>query len=478
MQRPHDTQFLSEALSSVEPGLIYPEAKRQYEALVQASRSESDGPIISVSDTNSCLWEDAVFRLPSSWKMHLQTICFAYKTKQKVMHYLHLLGNRFRWAPPLLGFVRKHGLDSAFDKATDSGEFKPCREVCELCHAPNLINPETDISSKFQYFIRVQQRGLKISTRDSPTQPNHALPAKSIFIIPTLPLANPTAFFSCLGTQGSIASLCNTQALLTFPAAMLLDMEPRIKHDLRNNPPLFHPPFNTTIGHNHPYNPQKKEWDALFEHLLKGNFPLLKKEGGAIERERDGYGLVDLSIWCAGWISERGKTGTSEEGKAERVRLRASKDEQKLKDATTGFQKWLVSQFGVAREMGRSAGASSSSSAALVDNEASRQAGGGAGSSAGSDRSSDGYPGISGGSASSSTGSTALSHESASPSFGKNTDITARDTPRRPRSTSRRDRRRSSLIEGVDEVIAEGATDTIPFRLGRGSATKESREDA
>ncbi|PVH97263.1 hypothetical protein DM02DRAFT_616595 [Periconia macrospinosa] len=153
--------------------------------------------------------------------------------------------------------------------------------------------------------------------------------ARTIFIIPTLPFAEPTAFFSSLAAHGPPEVLSNTGKLLTYPAALLLNVDDNLQAAILKHIPPFWESDKENQGGT-AYETEEKEWQALFNHLSEdAHFLAYKKDGFVKDENDEGYGYTDLSLWCAAWLGERGKTGNSEEGqklRAARKRARYSSD--------------------------------------------------------------------------------------------------------------------------------------------------------
>jgi hypothetical protein len=145
---------------------------------------------------------------------------------------------------------------------------------------------------------------------------------KPYFIIPTLPLAVPADFFSALALQGPLESL-NVEQLLIYPSALQIALTDEMKEDLFADIPDFWKP-KKAMRHGTAYKNEKREWRALFRHLLQGESRLVTPNDGKLEHDADGYNVVDLSLWLAGWMAHRVAATTSVQGCDLRKKLRAS----------------------------------------------------------------------------------------------------------------------------------------------------------
>jgi hypothetical protein len=96
---------MGQALATVEPHTIWPEAKRQYEALVQAQSEDGNDATkwttryqFDLPRFYYKLFKEATKDLKDEWRIMLQCVCFAYKTKRRVTEFLDLLDPKmFEW---------------------------------------------------------------------------------------------------------------------------------------------------------------------------------------------------------------------------------------------------------------------------------------------------------------------------------------------------------------------------------------------
>ena len=298
-------------LAAVAPQLIYIEAKRQYEALLRMRDSptnDSTTTRVTRQQTDLSLyyrnlWEIATRNLDELQKIRLRHVCFAYKSRKQVLQFLELLDGEFEWAVELRGCVEECGWDSGFEE-DGVRENSTVQDLSSTSTAPRLEGALTESSSN----------KLFESEHLSPRRQQ-----RNYFIIPTLPIALPTAFCSALGSQGAIDRLTASH-ILAHPAALLLNLSPGLKSLLRDNLPDFWKDIRTTPPRLPTPDPascrasislekhqEEGEWIALFEHLLAGQHRLVQCNGEEIEvaDEDEGYGLTDLGIWIAGWLGVR-----------------------------------------------------------------------------------------------------------------------------------------------------------------------------
>jgi hypothetical protein len=130
-----------------------------------------------------------------------------------------------------------------------------------------------------------------------------------------------------IGEKGPPSILQSSESLLFYPATFLIAFEPDLKTTIRQKYPPW--PWSPDIKaqlQSPAYKKEQAEWDALFEHLSHDTFRLMTNRRAMLEIEKTGYGLADLHLWRAGWLAERSKEGNSEQGKAERARLRERRE--------------------------------------------------------------------------------------------------------------------------------------------------------
>jgi hypothetical protein len=209
------------------------------------------------------------------------------------------------WKAELRRVVDDCGLDSAFDEK----ERSTVGQDNAVQTAPTPAPTPEDAST-----LRIVNGPLESSS--SSVNQQH-----DFFIIPTLPIALSTAFFTALGSQGPIDRL-TVPHLLPHPAALLLNLSSNLKNMLSQYLPNFwEDKLPTAASHSVQPNAEtfarhleKEEWNALFEHLLAGRQPLVQYNAEEIEVESadEGYGLADLNNWIAGWIGDRQRGSSGE----------------------------------------------------------------------------------------------------------------------------------------------------------------------
>ncbi|KAF1963483.1 hypothetical protein CC80DRAFT_6822 [Byssothecium circinans] len=318
--------IMGEALTIVEPHTIYPEAKRQYEAsLLDESRpNDTSSGILSfdLSRFYRMLFNEATRDLNNTHKSMLQHVCFAYKTKSKVMEFLDALDTEMcPWAEGLLGFVREFGRDTNFRDGGGAVELDG--EV--------VSGVSDDLGVKTSRTESEAARSLPSPPPSQDTPVRSFQVQKPYFIIPTLPLAIPAEFFSSLARYAPVESL-NVETLLSYPSALQLALSDEIKEQLKKNLPDFWKP-KPSLRHGHAYREEKKAWKAFFGHLMVNEFRIFTRKDGRLGDDRGGYTMVDLSLWLARRHADRVVVGTSEQGWELRRRLRQQQEEEDREEA-------------------------------------------------------------------------------------------------------------------------------------------------
>ncbi|KAF2203892.1 hypothetical protein GQ43DRAFT_228721 [Delitschia confertaspora ATCC 74209] len=383
---------LSEALTQTEPQLLYGEAHRQFEllraqGLLQYRRSvfpidKTDGagdggskaggePKLSLSLYYRNLFEDATKELDEQLKWKLLAICFAYKTKERVLHFLELVGlEKFHWVGVLHSVVRERGKASITEveqvtllrvpvegdaEMEDHNELEGLRNVSPMsavvCRPLKMWAKGSP--SRCGYFSEEAQRKValqqhhhtirRIYTTPLPIHSKSASPPSTrpftnaqkcptsartpsprpnpFFIVPTLQLAYPTPFFQTLATLSPLRRFENPEHILYHPAAMLLSLSPNLTATLRATLPNFYRWEGSWLV------TEKETWKALFAHLLEGKAGLINPDGewvreGNEEVDMEGLEKVDLMAWLALWRGERQNVGNKRGGLAMMLKLK------------------------------------------------------------------------------------------------------------------------------------------------------------
>ncbi|KAF2240792.1 hypothetical protein BU26DRAFT_525700 [Trematosphaeria pertusa] len=141
------------------------------------------------------------------------------------------------------------------------------------------------------------------------------------FVIPTLPIAFPSQFFSALASYVPITHL-TVASMLSYPSAYLLAVSSGLKGVLRSKLPNFWKDQGPVDAE------EEALWTTFFDHLLRGREMLIMRNGAELPvDEGDGYGHMDLEMWIAGWLAERQMKGMREKGLEEKARIRSSMGE-------------------------------------------------------------------------------------------------------------------------------------------------------
>ncbi|KAJ4303283.1 hypothetical protein N0V90_002176 [Kalmusia sp. IMI 367209] len=269
-----DLTPLGEALATVDGPLIYHEAKRQYEALLHAQHRNSNPSSTILTHQRVDLptfyrlqFDNATTTLSTSQKVKLLHICFAYKTRERVLAYLDLLEEGdFDWVKPLHLVVQIAGRDTLFESTPSSQNNYPAQDV---------------VSS-------------------APSTRAFSIRAQAYFVITTLPIAFPSHYFSAWAWYVPLPRL-TVENLLAQPCTYQMAHSRQIKNLLRTK---FLPDvFWTGVAS------EDAAWTAFFAHLLGGRVALGNSAGDVLQFEGDGYGLGELGMWLEGWKVER-KRGT------------------------------------------------------------------------------------------------------------------------------------------------------------------------
>ncbi|KAF2445854.1 hypothetical protein P171DRAFT_484511 [Karstenula rhodostoma CBS 690.94] len=182
-------QPLSQALATFDIPLILTEAKRTHDALAtttttQARLTRWRPDLQTIYRTQ---FDTATAHLAAEHKLHLLTICFAYKTRARVLAFLEHVADSFSWAAPLKEVVEVAGRDSEGGEGGDGDEVGSARE---------------DL---------------------------HAVVG---FTIPTLAIAYPKHFFLAWASYVPLAGLA-VEELLAHPAACGLGLQREVKGEVR-----------------------------------------------------------------------------------------------------------------------------------------------------------------------------------------------------------------------------------------------------
>lgn len=380
-----DLSRLGEAIAVVNPDVLYYEAKRQFEALQRAQHGH-DTPATPVRVTRQqsdlslyyrSLYENVTTKLNELEKIQLLWICFAYKTKARVLQFLSYLdGDTHPWAGPIARVVIEHGTDSAFEQTGASAN----DEHSEGEEAEKVPGYEPLSASKTQSLVDQTAKELSSGLTTDQTAPTPLsslqLPyvgsrsvqpissttttsslakKRSYFIIPTLPIAFPAAFFTAYGSQAMVRHI-TVPHILCHPSAYLLALSPPLKSMLRENLPNFWKP-NTSQGTSHTSEAEVAEeasWSAFFDYLLKGSEKLVRRNGEEVDIEGDGYTQTDLELWVAEWMADRQKKGNTEKGLKERARIRLSGNGARQKSASESQSKQTSPKAHKERSRGQS----------------------------------------------------------------------------------------------------------------------------
>ncbi|KAF2687681.1 hypothetical protein K458DRAFT_428524 [Lentithecium fluviatile CBS 122367] len=287
---------MGQELATIDPELIYIEAKRQYEALLHARHGDFDTPIT--------------------------------RTKKRVLELLDQLGEEFEWAGELTTCVEEFGRDTVFeDSAVDSKRGVDKKSVTQV----SSVNKASHRSSGSPVPILSQPRLLQSSIAELGLQSMVTVAAKTptptqkrqqqrqtYFIIPTLPIALPTSLFSALGSQGPIDRL-TVSDMPAHPLVLLLALTSNLKSMLRNNVSDF---WKTATGVSS-LKRTTSHTASLQTSPIKQH-TLVTREGDEVEGEEEGNGLMDLGLWIAQWMGARQVEGNVEKGLEERVKVRLS----------------------------------------------------------------------------------------------------------------------------------------------------------
>lgn len=346
-----DLPPMAETITEIEPDLILREAKRQYEALVCLRHSQwnvfprtTDQKVhatraqqrIDLAQYYRNLFDTATAALDKWDKHRLLTMCFAYKTRARVLQFLDLLDkDTFSWVAPLQEVVDKCAKDSVFDDALTAADVYSSKDeymmdldsqdkdvnACDGAHPgsafPSLANP------KSPYGLRSKSKVA--STSKGPTK--HPAP---YFVITTLPLAFPATFFYSFASHAPIDAL-TVPSILSYPAAMQLANSKPVTNALRRSLPDFEPrrlqpDRRVSYARAHGAEDDESSWAALFEHLLQNRETLTLSSGKEfpVEEGEDGYAEIDLDMWLAAWRAERQNVGNKEEGQETLLRIKLS----------------------------------------------------------------------------------------------------------------------------------------------------------
>ncbi|ORY13236.1 hypothetical protein BCR34DRAFT_586590 [Clohesyomyces aquaticus] len=323
-----DLPPMGEAFAKVEPQLIYGEAKRQFEALQREALNRPDSlppapddlsrpTALSPASSNQhnhghinlpayyrALFEQvaSAFTLDVSERLMLLTLCFAYKTKARVLYFLDLLDSQtFRWLRTFKTIIHNHAVDTLF--AAPQRNLAPSKANSNSTYNFRSKDPK---ALKGPAKARARVAGLK------GTETGKEEVSESAFVVTTLPLAFPTHFFTTLVMHAPLASL-TLPNVLAYPAAGQLWLADGIRSIVDGMRPDF---WRGENGMKESSENESK-WNAFFDNLLTkrgGEVNTLCRSNGAelrVETEEGemevGYSRLDLEMWLAGWKAERQK---------------------------------------------------------------------------------------------------------------------------------------------------------------------------
>lgn len=237
---------LSEALATPDIHLILPEAKRTHDAL--RTRTTTSPRLTRWRPNLQSFYQQqfhtATAHLDTEHKLHLLTICFAYKTRAAVLQFLSRVdAGVFPWATPLRQLVETAGRDSCFFPAVEGSGVVPAVE--------------------------------------------------DVFVIATLGIAFPKLFFVAWASHVPLLRLTSGE-LLGHAAACGLGLSWEVKGGVRDR---MEGEMACGKGEE-----EEKGWETFFAALCVGRTELAwwKREKG-----REGYSMEEVEGWVKRWRSVR-----------------------------------------------------------------------------------------------------------------------------------------------------------------------------
>jgi hypothetical protein len=250
-------QPLGQALATVDARLIYAEAKRQHDALrsCAATSTRLTRWRVDLQTFYQNQFDTATAHLDPEQKLKLLTICFAYKTREKVLDFLdHVDPAAFSWVEHLRNVVLASGRDSMHDNGVG---------------VPALASD-----------------GDSTRTFDAVEAEAEA----ALFTIPTLPIAYPKHFFLAWAAHVPRTHLTITN-VLAHPAACGLGLTRLLKNEVR---------VRMLDRWQAAEEEEGEGLEDFFTALCVGrtSLPWYKKR-------RVGYGVVEIGGWVGRWKMAR-----------------------------------------------------------------------------------------------------------------------------------------------------------------------------
>jgi hypothetical protein len=321
-----DLPSLGGALTEVHADLILHEAKRQYEALLQMRHRRNEEMRSTRGQTRVDLPKyyrklfDSATETLDQWEKHrLLTICFAYKTKARVLQFLDFVDDAdFPWRPALANVVQDSARDTAF------GDVIGAKEGFTSCGGDGVDSGDSMDSGSPDH-----------SREDCTTAYGSCSRADILegayFVITTLPLAFPAKFFSAVASHAPIGSL-TVQSILSYPCVMTLSLSEDLRRILRSkflNLQKHDLLTDRLLKYTQIHQPAKEgeveaSWLSFFECLVDNTQRLTLADGSelVIDDEEGGYELEDLGMWLAAWVADRQNVGIKEKGQETLLRMK------------------------------------------------------------------------------------------------------------------------------------------------------------
>lgn len=301
---------LADALSTLDSVPMYTEARRQYETLGEESTDGNDKDSTAggshLQHFYATLFECATEHLDWEQKMKLLTICFAYKTRSRVLCFLELVDPKsVAWRDPLKDVVERAGRDTMFPDAPAQ------RPTPTPKPAPSLKAARKRLQRRNPNGASFTETNPSAAGYPAPAQqPDQAAtnPADStpFFIIPTLPLAFPVHYLNAWATHIPLPKL-TVESLFRQPVAYCLAVSTHVEGMLRSRIPdaSWSACEDTPSRHG-----------EFFEYLLRGASKLPgvytpdddeeeEEAENAFEVDERGYSLADVKRWIGVWKEQR-----------------------------------------------------------------------------------------------------------------------------------------------------------------------------